>query len=341
MSDSTATPASSTPSTPSSGPVRAGSSGDVGRKRGLSVPNSAALAVFLIIEVVYFSTQSPYFFNWDNWTNILTALSVTGVICCGMTILLVAGQMDLSVGSGIAFCGLTIAKLAPEQGMLVAILASLVVGLLIGLLNAFLVTVLGINALITTLGSMAIFRGLTVAWGDGQNIAVDGLGWGIKRPFADIPLTVLVFVAAAVITGLVLMFTRYGRSLYAIGANAVAARLVGLRVTRTLFVGFLVSGLCMALAALMNTSLVGSTSGTTGTGIELAAITAVILGGTSLAGGSGGMTGTVLGLLIVGVLANGLTLMNVDSAWQQVATGSLLILAVAFDRLRQTLIKES
>ncbi len=97
----------------------------------------------------------------------------------------------------------------------------------------------------------------------------------------------------------------------------------------------------MGLAALMNTSLVGSTSGTTGTGVELAAITAVILGGTSLAGGTGGITGTMLGLLIVGVLSNGLTLMNVDSAWQQVATGSLLILAVSFDRLRQTFVSEA
>jgi ribose transport system permease protein len=311
----------------------------VGRR--FNIPNSAALLVFLVVEVVFFATQSPFFFNWDNWTNILTALSVVGVISCGMTILLVAGQFDLSVGSGVAFGGLVLAKVAPEQGMTVAVLAAIAAGIAIGLINGFFVTVVGVNALITTLGTLAVFRGLTLAIGEGQNIAVDGIGWGIQRPLFDIPVTVLVFVVAAVLTGLVLTFTTYGRTLFAIGSNAVAARLVGLRVPRTLFLAFVVSGLCMAVAALMNTSLVGSTSGNTGAGLELAAITAVILGGTSLAGGTGSMTGTVLGLLIVGVLANGLTLMNVASAWQQVATGTLLILAVSFDRLRQNFIKET
>ena len=211
--------------------------------------------------------------------------------------------------------------------------------LVIGLINGFFVTIVGINALITTLGTLAVFRGLTLAIGHGQNISIDGIGWGLKRPILDVPLTVFVFLGVALLCALMLTYTTYGRSLYAIGSNAIAARLVGLRVRRTLFLAFVSSGLCIGLAALMSTSLVGSTSGTTGTGVELAAITAVILGGTSLAGGTGGMTGTVLGLLIVGVLGNGLTLMNVESAWQQVATGSLLILAVSFDRLRQSFVQ--
>lgn len=305
-------------------------------RRRTSVPNSAALLVFLLLEVGYFTSQSPYFLNWANWTNIFTALSVVGVIACGMTILLVAGQFDLSVGSGIAFAGVVLAKMAPEHGMTVAVLAAIVTGIVIGLVNGFFVTVVGVNALITTMGTLAIFRGLTLVVGEGQNIAVADFGWGIERPVADVPVTVLVFLLVALFVGLVLAFTVYGRSLYAIGSNAVAARLVGLRVRRTLFIAFVISGLCMALGALMNTSLVGSTSGTTGTGLELAAITAVILGGTSLGGGTGNITGTILGLLIVGVLSNGLTLINVASAWQQVATGSLLILAVSLDRLRQT-----
>lgn len=311
------------------------------RRRALAVPNSAALAVFLVVELVFFSTQSPYFLNWANWTNILTAISVVGVLACGMTMLLVAGQFDLSVGSGVAFGGLVLAKLAPEHGLVVGVAGAILAGLVIGLLNAVFVTIIGVNALITTLGTMAVFRGLTIAVGEGQNIAIDGIGWGVLRPLAEVPVTVWVFVLVAIVSGLVLTFTVYGRSLYAIGANSIAARLVGLKVPKVLFLAFLVSGFCMGLAALMNTSLVGSTSGTTGTGLELAAITAVILGGTSLAGGTGNVGGTLLGLLIVGVLSNGLTLMNVDSAWQQVATGTLLILAVAFDRLRQNLLTDS
>lgn len=306
------------------------------RRRSMSIPNSAALLVFLALEILFFSTQSPYFLNTANWINILTAISIVGVISAGMTILLVAGQVDLSVGSGVAFAGLVIAELAPRYGMAIAVTAAIGAGLLVGFINAFFVTVVGINALITTLGTLAVFRGLTLAIGHGQNISVADIGWAIKRPLFNLPNAVLVFVAVAVLCALALSFTVYGRSLFAIGSNPIAARLVGLQVKRTLFLAFVISGLCIGLAALMDTSLVGSTSGTTGTGIEIAAITAVILGGTSLAGGTGGMTGTVVGLLIVGVLGNGLTLMNVESAWQQVATGTLLILAVSFDRLRQT-----
>ncbi|TIC79460.1 ABC transporter permease [Nocardioides sp. GY 10127] len=333
-----ATGGASAPPPPTAGTPEPGSAT---RKRGFRVPSSAALVAFLLLEVAFFSARSPYFLNWDNWTNILTALSVVGVVSCGMTFLLVAGQMDLSVGSGIAFTGLVLAELAPRYGLGVAVPVALLTGILIGVLNGFVVTVVGVNALITTLGTMAVFRGLTLAIGHGQNIAIDGIGWGIARPFLNVPVTVYVFLAAAVLASLVLAVTVYGRSLYTVGANAVAARLVGLPVGRTLFLGFVISGLCVGLGGLMNTSLVGSTSGTTGTGLELAAITAVILGGTSLSGGKGGILGTVLGLLIVGVLTNGLTLMNVDSSWQQVATGILLIAAVAFDRVRQGLVRES
>ncbi|WP_223164222.1 ABC transporter permease [Nocardioides mesophilus] len=256
--------------------------------RRLSVPNSAALLAFLLLEVIFFALRSPYFFNWSNWTNILTAMSVVGVLSCGMTLLLVAGQFDLSVGSGIAFVGVVLATLAPDVGVTTALVIAVLAGIGIGAVNGFFVTVVGVNALITTLGAMAIFRGLTLAIGGGQNIAIDGFSWGIKRPAFDIPVTVLVFVAVTVLFAVVLTFTVYGRSMYAIGSNLLASRLVGLKVRRNLFAAFVVSGLCMGLAGLMNASLVGSTSGTTGTGLELAAITAVILGGTSLQGGPAG-----------------------------------------------------
>ncbi|MEV0667737.1 ABC transporter permease [Actinomadura luteofluorescens] len=313
--------------------------GRAGRGSALArIPNSAALVVFLVLEIAFFSANSPYFLNWANATNILTAISITGVLAAGATLLLVSGQFDLSVGSGVGFVGLLLVELQPGLGTTRAVLAAVAGGVAIGLLNGFLVNVLGINALITTLGTLAIFRGLTLAIGEGQNIAVGGFGWALARPFLDIPAPALVFLAVAAVFALVMGFTVYGREMYAIGANSAAARLVGIRVKRNLFLAFVISGLCMALAGLLNTSLIGSSSGTTGTGLELAAVTAVILGGTSLQGGTGGVFGTIIGLLIVGVLSNGLTLMNVDSSWQQVATGSLLILAVAFDRFRAKLL---
>lgn len=304
------------------------------------VPNSAALVVFLAVEAIYFAVNSPFFFNWDNWANIFTAISITGVLAAGATLLLVSGQFDLSVGSGVGFVGLLMVETQPHLGTAQAVLISVAGGLAIGLLNGFLVNVIGINALITTLGTLAIFRGLTLSVGKGQNIAVQGFDWAVKRPIG-IPVPALVFLSLALLMALLMTYTVYGRQMYAIGSNPLAARLVGIRVRLNLFIAFVISGACIALAGLLNTSQIGSSAGSTGTGLELAAVTAVILGGTSLQGGTGGIFGTILGLLIVGVLSNGLTLMNVDSSWQQVATGGLLILAVAFDRLRQTLVQAS
>ncbi|MDF2917320.1 MAG: transporter permease [Microbacterium sp.] len=310
-----------------------------GARKRLRLPETLALVIFLVVEVVFFSVTTKYFLSWDNFVNIFSAVAVTGILAAGATILLIGGQFDLSVGSGVAWVGLVFALASPSVGVPVALLLALASGLIIGLLNGFLVTVVGVNALITTLGTMAIFRGLTLSVGQGQSIGVTGFDWALIRPFAGIPLPVIEFVLVAIIVGVVLRNTVYGRSIYAIGANPSAARLVGLGAKRNIFVAFLISGLCMSLAGLTSVSQLGATSGTTGLGLELAAITAVILGGTSLTGGVGSMSGTVLGLLIVAVLGNGMTLMNVNSSWQQVATGALLILAVSFDRLRQRLLR--
>ncbi|SLN63576.1 D-allose transport system permease protein AlsC [Aquimixticola soesokkakensis] len=305
------------------------------RRRPLAAPDSAALILFLLIEVIFFSLNSPYFLNWANWVNIFTALSITGILAAGGTILLISGQFDLSVGSGTAFVALVFALAAAQFGIAPAVGIAVLVGCGIGMLNGFLVNVIGVNALITTLGTLAIFRGLTLSIGGASSVRVSGFDWAIIRPAFDIPLSTGLFVLVALIAGVLLTRTVFGRTIYAIGANETAARLVGIRTKRTLFIAFVGSGLCMALAGLVSVSQLGSTSGTTGLGLELAVVTAIILGGTTLKGGVGSMFGTVLGLLIVGVLNNGMTLMNINSTWQQVAAGVLLILAVSFDQIRQ------
>ncbi len=310
-------------------------------RQRLALPEGIALVVFLILELVYFSIASPYFLNYDNFVNILNQLSITGVLAAGATILLIGGQFDLSVGSGVGWAGLVLTLAAPVVGIGSAVLLAIIAALLMGVINGLLVTRVKVNAFIATLGTMAIFRGLTLAIGQGQNLPVKGFDWAIATPFLSIPATVLVFIGVVIVVGIVLRFTVYGRSIYAIGANDKAARLVGIRNRQQIFIAFLISGACIAIAALLSTSQLGSTSGTTGTGLEIAALTAVILGGTTLAGGSGSVSGTVIGLLIVGVLGNGLTLLNIDSSWQQAASGGLLILAVSFDQLRQRLERRS
>lgn len=301
------------------------------------VPETIGLLAFLLGEIVFFSITSKYFLSWENWVNILTAVAITGVLATAGTLLLVAGQFDLSVGSGVAFVSAVLATQAPH-GLGIALLLAIGAGLGIGVLNGFLVTVIGVNALIATIGTMAIFRGLTLVIGNGQDVFVSGFGWADQRPIFNVPLSVITFVLFAVLAFIVMRYTVYGRKMYAIGANRAGARLVGIRVNRALFLGFVLSGACIVMSGLIVTSQLGESSGTTGTGLEISVVTAVILGGTSLSGGIGTIQGTITGLLIVGVLTNGLTLLNVSSFWQQVATGILLIAAVAFDRLRQTVL---
>ena len=326
------------------------------RGRGLSVPETGALLVVLVALFTYFSIASPFFLNSENLINILQNVAVVGIIACPATLLLISGQFDLSVGSGVGFAGMlmAVAALAPGTGgvdlplaLNLQITSALVVAvfatLLVGFINAFCVTVIGINALITTLGTLAIFRGLTKVLGDGQSIRIENFGdLGVLRIPADglpiigvgIPLPVYIFAGIVALFWAVLRYTVYGRSLYAIGASPAAARLAGIRTKRVIFIAFILSALCVALAGLIRLSQVAVASVNSGLGIELSVVTAVVLGGASLSGGRGGIGGTVLAVLIVGVLANGLIQLNVPSFWIEVANGLLLLGAVTVDRIR-------
>jgi ribose transport system permease protein len=344
------------PSTPAAPAAAAAAVTLPSKGRGLSVPETAALLVVLATLFIYFSIASPFFLNSDNLINILQNVSVVGIIACPATLLLISGQFDLSVGSGVGFAAMVmaVAALAPGTGgvdlpfamnmtvpsaFVIAVAATLVMGLI----NGFFVTVVGINALITTLGTLAIFRGLTKVLGDGQTIRIENFGalgvlrfpeGGLPILGVGIPLPVYIFVACVVAFWLVLRYTVYGRSLFAIGASPSAARLAGIRTKRVIFIAFLLSSLCVALAGLIRLSQVGGASVNGGLGIELSVVTAVVLGGASLSGGRGGIGGTVLAVLIVGVLANGLIQLNVPSFWIEVAGGLLLLGAVTVDRVR-------
>jgi ribose transport system permease protein len=303
-------------------------------RRGLVVSTAMVLVVLLVGESVYFASKSPYFFTWNNWLNILTAAAITGIIAAPGTMLLIAGQFDLSVGSGVAFCGMILAVVSNNHGLTVGVLAAVLAGLGLGALNGLLVTVIGVNALITTLGTLAVFRGLTEVVSGGQTQSVNGFSTlGSARPFLTIPLPVIIFAAVVVIFWFILRYTTYGRSMYAIGSNPVAARLVGIRSKLFIFIAFILSGACVALGGLINASQLGSGSPITAQGLELSVITAIVLGGTSLTGGRGTVLGTIVGLLVISAMNNGLVLINVDPFYQDVARGALLILAVSFDRL--------
>lgn len=300
-----------------------------------SVPELAALVVVLGGLVVYFSIASPYFLATNNILNILTAIAVTGILAVPGTMLLIAGQVDLSVGAGTALCGVILALMAPDVGIGIAVVIALLAGVAIGLINGTLVTVIGVNSLIVTLGGLAAFRGAAYLFADGQTVLLLGFGsLGTDRPLG-IPMPVILLTVVAVLVFLVLKYTVFGRHVYAIGSNPVAARLVGIPSRRVVFATFAASGAAMALAGLILTSQLSAATPNAALGLELTVVTAIVLGGASLNGGRGSVVGTIIGLMIIGVLNNGLTLLNVSSYWQQVASGVLLVVAVSFDRLRE------
>lgn len=308
------------------------------KRGGRTLPELAALLFVLAVLIVLFSIRSPYFLTHDNLLNVLTAIAVTGIIAVPGTMLLIAGQVDLSVGSGAAICGVVMATVAQQHAIFIGVLAAVVVGIVIGLINGLLVTVVGVNALITTLGMLSVLRGLTEVRANGATVSLANFsGLGTGRPVVGIPNPVLILIAVVLIAVFTMRYTVFGRSLYAAGSNPIAARLVGVRGNRMVLVGFIASGLGVALSGLILDSQLSAASPNAAVGLELNVVTAIVLGGASLSGGRGTVQGTCVGLLIIGVLNNGLTLLNVSSFYQQVASGTLLIVAVSFDQLRQRL----
>jgi ribose transport system permease protein len=222
------------------------------------LPEALGLVVVLLALVIFFSITSPVFFSTTNGLNMVTNIAVIGIMAIPGTFLLIAGQVDLSVASVAAMCGMVMAALAGPLGIPAAMGVALLVGLVVGLINGFFVMVVGVNSLIVTLGGLATFFGIGQLIGDGQTILVQGFRFlGTARPFLNIPMPVIVFVVILIIGILILRFTVYGRQLYAIGANPTAARLVGIPSKRVVFIAFMFSSLAAALAGLILVSQLG------------------------------------------------------------------------------------
>lgn len=339
-------PAGAIPRAAPQGAASAEGAASAAAARGrVSLPETAALFVVLVVLFIYFSLTTDFFLGTDNVVNILQNVAVTGIIACPATLLLISGQFDLSVGSMAGFVGMAMAVAAAPVGVTktafaaglpleLAFLIAVAAVLLVGAINGISVTVFRINALITTLGTLAIVRGVTKVLGDGQTIRIENFGdLGVQRVLG-LPIPVYIFAAVVVVFYVILRYTVYGRSMYAIGASPSAARLAGIRTNRAIFVGFMLSALCVGIAGLILLSQVGGASINAGLGLELSVVTAVVLGGASLAGGRGSIVGTIIAVLILGVLRNGLIQSGIPSFWIEVANGILLLVAVGLDQLR-------
>ena len=297
------------------------------------------IVVALVALVVVLAVLKPHFLSAANLTNVVRQVSINGVLAVGVTVVLLTGGVDLSLGSLEAVTGVVAAHLAHpgEFPLLVPVAAGVLAGAACGAVNGAVVTRCGVPSFIATLGMMTAARGLALVLSDGRPVSnMSPALTGLAGDVAGVPVPALILAAVAAAVAWTLRNLRWGRYLYAVGGNAQAARAAGIRVRG---VAFLAYALCGALAGLAGVRLAARiTTGqpNAGAGYELDAIAAVVIGGTRLSGGVGGVGGTLLGVLLMGVIGNGLDLLNVPSYYQQIVKGLIIVGAVWFDRRQRT-----
>lgn len=280
------------------------------------------------------SLLSDAFLTVPNLMNVARQVSITAIIAAGMTLVILVAGIDLSVGSVMAFTGAVAAgMLTANVPLLLVLVGTLAIGALFGMCNGLFVTRWGIPAFITTLGLMVIARGMTLVYTKGYPLVVsnDAFRYIGNGKIAGIPLPIIIMFIVFGAMAWVLRYTSFGRYVYAIGGNEEASRLSGIPVNAIKLAVYGLCGLLSALSAIIYTSRLMSAQPTAGTGVELDAIAAVIIGGTSLSGGKGGVGGTLIGALIMGILDNTLNLMNVSPFYQSIAKGLVILIAVLVD----------
>ena len=297
----------------------------------------AGILPILVAICVIFSLVTPNFLSVGNLINVIRQASINIVLATGMTFVILTGGIDLSVGSilGVTAVVGVLVSLVPGLGWF-AVPAALIAGVFLGLLNGSLVAYLGLPPFIVTLGSYTALRGVAYLVANGTTVINRDLNfaWVGNNYVGPIPWLVIIAFLAVLASWFVLRRTVLGRHIYAVGGNIRAARLTGIKVSRVLLFVYGVSGLLSGLGGIMSASRLYSATGMLGQGYELDAIAAVILGGTSFTGGIGTIWGTLLGALIIALLNNGLTLMNVSFFWQLVVKGLVIIIAVTIDKVR-------
>ncbi len=295
--------------------------------------------ILLIVFSGIIAVINPRFLTVSNLLNILRQTSVNAIIAAGMTFVILTGGIDLSVGSILAIVGAIAASLvAGGMNWMLVILLSMLLGTIIGLLNGYIITKGKVQPFIATLATMTLLRGATLVFTDGKPISIGyesgaekfaGFGTGY---FMGIPIPIYITLLVFGLVYYVLRQTRFGRYIYALGGNEEATALSGINTKKIKAYVYGISGLLSALAGIIITARLSSAQSQAGSGYELDAIAAVVLGGTSLSGGTGGILGTVIGALIIGILNNGLNLMNVSSYYQLLAKGLVILIAVLLDR---------
>jgi ribose transport system permease protein len=304
-------------------------------------PQNISLIGALIVVVAIFSWLNSGYFTWDNIQVIGEAATVAGLLAVVQTVVIICGAMDISVGSqtGVASVISAMAFTATGHNPLLGMAAAVGLGVVIGILNGLIIVYGRVNPVIATLAGLAAYKGVAqlISGGRAQGFVLgDDLFIFIARGrIAGIPVQVCILIVVAIIVHLMLKYTDIGRNIYAIGGNDTAARLAGIKINKYLIAVYALAGIVSAFAGIVLTARTGSGQPTSGSeGLELQSITAAALGGCALKGGKGGVGGTLLAVLLLGALNNGLNVVGVNTFWQNVAQGALLVVAVIIQQRR-------
>ncbi|WP_419908884.1 ABC transporter permease [Hoeflea sp.] len=294
------------------------------------------LIVMIALIIIVMANLNPYFLSLSNFRAMSVGMAPTAVIVIGMAILLASGGFDLSVGSVMALSSTVVAMLM-LSGMSIpmAVVCALLLGAVAGLSNGLLVTGLGINPLIATLGTMSIARGIALVLTEGFSLSnlPTAFAWVGKADIGGLPVLVLMTLALVVVFDLAVRHTRFFRQVYFIGANEKAAMLSGIHVNRVRIIAYVLTGILAALAGILLASRLMSGTPTAGNGIELQVLAAAVIGGASLRGGEGTILGAFLGVVFVALINNSMTMLAVSIYWQMIVIGAVLVSAVALDML--------
>lgn len=297
----------------------------------------------LLILCAVLSVMTTSFATVTNFFNVVRQVTINLFLACGMTYVILLSGIDLSVGSVIAVSGCISAGLITWNGMpvYVGILGGVFVGMLLGAVNAWIISSTNIPAFIVTLAMMNIGRGIARIYTKAQTISVlndQYMFWGMGSIFG-IPIQLFCIIAVVAVSSFILNRTQMGRHIYAVGGNKQAAQYSGIRVKKVTFFVFIYCSLLASLAGILTVGRTFTASMTLGESAEMDAISAVVLGGTSMNGGRGTISGTVIGAIVIGVLKNGMNLLGIDSSWQFIVQGIVILIAVYLDYLKQKGIK--
>ncbi len=315
-------------------------------ERGRLLIQEYGIFVAFLILVAVLSLSNPFFLTTGNISNVLLQTSINGILAIGMTFVILTRGIDLSVGSVVALAGIVAASFATTTvaasvpggpyPMILALAAGIAVGVASGALVGFVVARFSVPAFVATLGMLSAARGLTLIYGGGRPVPglTPDFRWIGTGNVLGVPMPVIILAVVFLVSWWVLSSTRFGRYVYAVGGNPHAAATSGINVGRVRFLVYVISGGLAGLAGMILAARTGSGLPQAGIAYELDAIAAVVIGGTSLSGGVGRVTGTLIGALIIGVMNNGLDLMGMQSYYQQVLKGALIVGAVMLDQKR-------